>query len=228
MFGLAPFIINTNEKIPAADVSQELEIANNEKLNNDFHFYWKDKELKDIKQVYLTIWNDGKKFIDYSDFTKDSPITLKPTSKDVEIYDVKITKLSRAEIKVNYKKALIDSIEAVQFSFIGDEALEKMDGFEARITYSSDSAAIWNVDGRVKGARNGVGFEIISLEAKEKSKLTPYISILLLIIVVVRVIISIKKTKAIYLKNWEVVFIIAYIITVYVIPFFMTNYRDFS
>lgn len=183
VIGIAPFVISLSEKIPAYSLTHEISIANNENLNGDFHFFWKDKELKQIKQVYLTVWNDGKTFIDYSDFTKSAPINFIPKINSVDIHDVKVVKKSRISLNVVPKIIEADSIEYVGFDFVGDDALEKNDGFKLRVTYSSDTIAHWDLKGRVKGARNGVGFEKIELDEKRESSLSNIVSITLFIII---------------------------------------------
>ena len=228
-FGIYPFLTSYYNKKPLYSVSKEYTIANNDKLNNSFHFYLGTKELSNIKQTTITVWNDGNTYIDFSDFSDVSPITLSHSKESqVDIHKVEIFEKSRTNIKIESNIIVVDSIEQIQFKFIGDDALEKYDGFKALVTYSSNSITNWEINGRVKGAENKVGFENFQISNTPKNNLTNIISFGLLLIVFVRVIICIYKKKTIVFKNWEVVFTICYIVYVYLLPFIFKNNRIFE
>ncbi len=227
VIGVAPFLITLNEKLPSYSVSNEKSIADNGDLNKDFRFFWKQNELTQIKQVYVTIWNDGKTFIDFSDFTKNSPIILRPINHNVVIHDVKIVEKSRHSLNIKYNIISQDSTEAILFDFVGDDALEKNDGCKVRITYSADSLINWGFIGRVKGAKNGNGFEKIILSEQVKTSITSIVSLILFFILLSRIVISLWKLNAVVLKNWEIVFVLCYVIYLYIIPFLFTNSRVF-
>jgi hypothetical protein len=228
-FGIYPFLTSYYNKKPLYSVSQEYTIANNDKLNNSFHFYLGKKELSNIKQTTLTVWNDGNSYIDFSDFSDVSPITFSHSKKNqVDIHKVEIFEKSRSNIKIESKIIVIDSIEQIQFKFIGDDALEQNDGFKALITYSSNNTTSWELNGRVKGAENKLGFENFQISKTPKNNLTNIISFSLLLIVIVRVIICIYKKKTIIFKNWEVVFTICYLLYVYLLPLLLKNNRIFE
>ncbi len=228
-FGVYPFLTSYYNKIPLYSISKEHTIADNDNLNNSFHFFLGNKELTNIKQTTITVWNDGNTYIDFSDFSDISPITLFHSNDNlVDIHKVKILEKSRLNINVESKIIVIDSVEQVQFKFIGDDALEKNDGFKALITYSSNNITNWELNGRVKGAENKFGFEKFQISNTPKNNLTNIISLVLFLILVIRVIICIYKKKTIIFKNWEVVFTICYIIYVYILPLFFINNRIFE
>ncbi|WP_439184762.1 hypothetical protein [Carboxylicivirga taeanensis] len=227
VLGGIPYM-SVSEKVPSYSVGAERVLADGGELDRDFRFFWKKKELDNIKQTYLTVWNDGEVFVDYSDFTDSFPITFESKSGEVEIYDVKIVQVSRKDIKVDYKIVNEDSTRLVEFKFVGDDALEEDDGFKARVTYSSPGKASWSLNGRVKGARNGLGFEEMFLVKSDKTFLTNVVSILLLLVVIVRLVVGWIKEQAFILKTWELVFVLSYILILYVIPFIFSTTREFS
>ncbi|MFA8434034.1 MAG: hypothetical protein ACEPOZ_05915 [Marinifilaceae bacterium] len=225
--GVGAFVYIPHNKEPSYNITSPITVLDNQNLDSDFKFFWKETELNNISQIDLTIWNDGDEFIDYSDFVKSSPIKLQCVGK-VNIHNVRIIERSRSEIAVSTKIIENDSMQYILFYLKGEEALEYLDGFKAKITYSTQEEIDWLLEGRVKGAKNGYGFEEIPLTKESSSPVSIYVSIFLFLIVIIRIIVSYKKEKAIIFKGWEIVFIICYLMITYFIPLIFDNIRDFN
>lgn len=217
---LVIWLLSTKEKKPSYHFSNPLIIANTSE-NDELNYYWNNKKINNLKEVYLTIWNDGRSYIDFNDFSDSMPLTV--LSNSDEIYKATIFKKSRKDLNASTKIIRKDSIKSIEIKFEGEDALEKNDGLQLSILYSSKTDINWELKGRVKGAKNGYGFEPVLLKESNYSMLSNYITLILFLIVLIRVITSLIKSNTVKFKSWEIVFISCYIIYLYVLPFLFYN-----
>ncbi|MEP0265399.1 hypothetical protein [Dokdonia sp.] len=209
--------LSTKNKEPLYNITESKLVAKN--LNDsNISIKWKDSLINNIHKIDIRIWNNGNDIIDYSDFVENKPLTLY-NEGSVKFLKVSSIKSSRPNIKF-ISKILKDSII---FSLSNAEALEKGDGEIFSILYSKVNEGKWVLTSRVKGSKNGFGFQEVSSLNNNKGKFTIYTTIFLILIIISRIIISIYKHKSVNLKNWELVFVISYILIIYVIPYIQSD-----
>ena len=210
------YIISIRDKDPLYNISESELIAEN--LNDsDIAIIWKDIPINNIYKIKLTIWNNGNDLIDYTDFVENKPLTLY-NQGNVKILKVTSIKSSRPNIKFD-SKIVNDSII---FSLSNSEALEKGDGEIISILYSKKDEKSWYLSGRIKGAKNGIGINVVSNPNKKENS-TIYFTIILIILIIIRIIVCLYKHKSVYIKNREIVFVISYILIVYIVPYYLSD-----
>ncbi|MCL5247721.1 hypothetical protein M4I21_18050 [Cellulophaga sp. 20_2_10] len=211
------YVLSSKNKEPLYNISDSQLVAQNLNESN-ISIKWKDSLIKNIYSINIKIWNNGDDIIDYSDFVANKPLTLYNEGK-VKILKISSIKSSRPNIKFK-PKILNDSII---FSLSNKEALEKGDGEMFSVLYSNINEEKWILKSRIKGAKYGFGFQEVSSLNSNKGKVTTYITVVLVLIIILRIFISIYKHKSVNFNNWELVFVLTYFIIIYLIPFIQSD-----
>jgi len=202
--------ISLSNKTPAYFITAPELIA--QKADEKLKIFYGNTELENIYSSELILWNDGDKFIDYSDFIKNKPIKL--YSKDsINLLAASISKVSRNDLKFQ----TIITKDTVNISLREEEALEEGDGAKFLILFTSSSKGIINpkfeLESRIKGTQRGFVFKDLAIYKPNENKISLYFLWgIIIFFISFRIIILFLYKKPIVFRNVEAVIIFSLII----------------
>lgn len=223
------YYISLSEKEPYYFYSTPQLIA--EKANNDLKILYKDSEVKNVYLTNLILWNNGKDYIDNSDFIKSKPIKFY-SIKDLKILSASINKKSRDDI--NFTSIIKN--DTLFISLEGEEAIEQGDGVNFHILFAENSKlkTIDNpkfvLSSRVKGTKKGFEYFDVNNFNKENSSQNIFLlwGIIIVLLLFRIVILLVFKKDIVFRKKELVFFFVAITSAIYlsVKYFYFTAYID--
>lgn len=210
------YILSIKDKEPLYYISNPKVIA--EKIDKEITILWKQDTVQNLKSINLSIWNNGREVIDYNDFTVTSPLTL---FNNGQVNILKIESLSRSRKNIHFKPTIKN--DSIGFVLSNQEALERGDGESVSVIYTSIKDGEWNLTGRVKGAKNGFGVQVVKQPRTKISNWTFYITIVLSIVFLLRIVVSYYKLKEIHFRFYEILFLVTYLLIMFGIPLALTD-----
>ena len=202
-----------------------------EKANSDLKISYKDSEVKNVYLTNLILWNNGKSYIDNSDFIKTKPIKFYST-KDIKILSASIKKKSRDDI--NFSNIIRN--DTLFITLDGEEAIEQGDGVNFHILFVDNSSkngidkSTFILSSRIKGTKNGFEyFDVNNFNKDGSSKNVFLLWGIIIILLLIRIVtLLIFKKDIVFRKKELIFFFFAIIFAIYlsVKHFYFTAYID--
>ncbi|WKK58552.1 hypothetical protein [Sphingobacterium sp. BN32] len=204
------YYISLSNKTPAYFITVPELIA--QKADEKLRIFYDNTELENVYSSELILWNDGDKFIDYSDFIKNKPIKLYSTDS-INILSVSISKVSRDDLK--FRTIIIK--DTVNIFLRDEEALEEGDGVKFLLLFTIVSKGVINpkfeLESRIKGTQKGFLYKDLAIYKPNESKLSLYFLWgIIIFFISFRIIILFLYKKPIVFRNVEAVIIFSLIL----------------
>jgi hypothetical protein len=149
------YFVELKEIKPVYSIDEINSIASQTADAPDFKIFWKDKEINNLKSVEITLWNNGKQYIDNNSISGTDPIQIE-FPDGIEVLNVDLVKTSRPELNFNYTYfPSNEDRKSIIINIVGDEALEKFDGVKMKIYFTGVIEEEFVVKGRVFGSKQG-------------------------------------------------------------------------
>ena len=139
--------VTWKEKVPVYLVSRAEMIARPASIASRLSIRWDGNEVENVSLTRVAFWNQGKQYLDKTDFTDTDPFRIVP-SEPVRILYAQHVRASRPSLRFD---ANIDG-SVIYLAVHGNDGLEYMAGGEFQIAYTSSKPVEFSVQGRVKGA----------------------------------------------------------------------------
>ncbi len=121
----------------------------NEKLSG-LQLNYNDLPQERITITKFIIWNNGKQTIDCRDVVSNNPLRIK-CSKEINILDIQITKLSENSNSVKIKDIIIK--DDYQFNEIEFDFLDHKDFIKIQFVHNGKENELFELTGKVKGIK---------------------------------------------------------------------------
>ncbi|SHK36404.1 hypothetical protein SAMN04488028_104305 [Reichenbachiella agariperforans] len=208
---LAIGFFNTDKQEPSYYFSTPQLLAESNEFEDKLKILWEEEPVTNVHYVDLTIWNNGAKYIDPTDFIKSAPIVVY-NDGEVKILAIQKTNISRSEIK--FGSTIEDSLRtSIEIFPLNDETLEQNDGFTYHILYSNSTAGPWKLDARIKGMPEGFKYLDLAFNEKGDSKMTLIILwSTFFFLMLSRIIVLAIAKKTIVFRSKELVFFLVLLV----------------
>ena len=116
---------------------------------------WDNEPIDTLCVARVAFWNQGKSSLSQDKLPSTDPLRIS-SSSPIKILSVETVNISRTSLPISYKikpenKARAKFDDSIVFSIEGNDALEKDDGFAAKLLFTGDcSKSHLSVQGRVK------------------------------------------------------------------------------
>ena len=139
---------------PSFTVNDPEIVANRDLDMPNLKLSYNGNEISTVYKARVVIWNAGTKEITSEAISKNTGIYVS-YSPEVTILDQKIATTSRSSLKIDSSVISKNNESMIQLTIKGDEALESDDGCELEIFYTGNKNANFDVNGRIKGVKDG-------------------------------------------------------------------------
>lgn len=191
------YFMAEKEVAPKYSITRSQTLAEIVKEEPKLQIFWDGKFVPNVRSVQIAIWNAGSQYLDVAAISKTDPIAIHGPNGAYVLY-AKVISTSRPALKVSLSEEKDLAHDLIKVDFPGDEALEKNDGFVARVVYSAALPGDFYVSGRIKGAKQGL--ERVSWETVASKDLPSYIMYVFVGLMIVVLILA-SNTVYVYAKR---------------------------